>query len=594
MNQSIAFRRKIIYLVILVSTLVPLYLLGHPSDGTVDSGGLLAMMRQEFGIAESDLGEISPASATMKLATLGLRGVAATLLWEKAHEYRVRHEWDRFKASLNNIALLQPHYDKVWEHQAHNLAYNVSVEFDDYRQRYEMIREGTEFLTRGVRQNRKAPRLIWYTGWFYGQKIGKSDEKRQFRRLFADDKVLHESLLAEGIAVDSRDALGPLQKPDNWLVGRLWLNRGYGIVDAGVKIRRQTPINFFETGPKWSINHAEAIEKEGILDERAISAWTKAYEGWVKFGERSIETNSPFSVKLGGLDLLMEQKALKLVALQELAGKVYEDLKQEKVAILPIDVRKVYEKKPEDRTEAGNKAMPGIEASLQPSPFEIAQRLPPAKQLAASQIIADLEDLNARIQKTNGYRTQINYVYWESLAMAEQEERTVNARKLIFDAEKANADANIDLAIKLYEDAFEIWADIFDDYPILTIDDSADDLFNSIRRYMIAIDSEEMPEDFPLNAFAEMMRNEGINSAAAYELVREQQTELAERRRKELDEQERQRAAEAEAAEKKDAEAEVKPAVKIEAVDETTEEVKPDEDATGSPDDESSKASSAE
>ena len=99
MNQSTAFRRKIIYLVILVATLVPLYLLGQPSDGTIDSGGQLAAMRQEYGISESDLGEISPASETMKLASLGLRGVAATLLWEKAHKYRVLHEWDRLKAS---------------------------------------------------------------------------------------------------------------------------------------------------------------------------------------------------------------------------------------------------------------------------------------------------------------------------------------------------------------------------------------------------------------------------------------------------------------------------------------------------------------
>ena len=141
MNQSTAFRRKIIYLVILVATLVPLYALGQPSDGTKDSGGQLASMRQEFGISESDLGEISPASETMKLASLGLRGVAATLLWEMAHDYRVTHEWDRLKAALNNIALLQPHYDTVWEHQAHNLAYNVSIEFDAYRQRNEIDRK---------------------------------------------------------------------------------------------------------------------------------------------------------------------------------------------------------------------------------------------------------------------------------------------------------------------------------------------------------------------------------------------------------------------------------------------------------------------
>ncbi|MGB7324899.1 MAG: IRE (iron responsive element), partial [Rubripirellula sp.] len=297
MNRTTTLRRKLIYLVILVAMLIPLYLLGQPAGGKGDLGGELSEMRIKYNIAESDLGEISPASETMKLASLGLRGVAATLLWNKAHEYRVKHEWDRLKATLNNIALLQPHFDKVWEHQAHNLAYNVSTEFDDYRQRYEMVREGTEFLTRGVRQNRNAPRLIWYTGWFYGSKMGMSDEKAQFRRLFSDDEVLHEQLLTENIAVDSPEARGPLGKPDNWLVGRLWLNRGYEMVDAGVKIRRQTPINFYETGPKWRIQHAEAIEKEGILDERAQNAWEMAAEDWSSFGNRSIPTTSPFTIK---------------------------------------------------------------------------------------------------------------------------------------------------------------------------------------------------------------------------------------------------------------------------------------------------------
>ena len=97
MNRTSVFGRKLIYLVILVGMLVPLYLLGQPSAGRGDPGGRLSEMRDDFNIAESDLGEISPASETMKLASLGLRGVAATLLWNKAHEYRVLHEWDRLE-----------------------------------------------------------------------------------------------------------------------------------------------------------------------------------------------------------------------------------------------------------------------------------------------------------------------------------------------------------------------------------------------------------------------------------------------------------------------------------------------------------------
>ena len=115
MNQSIALRRKLLYLVILVLLIVPLYLLGQPpGGGGAAGGGVLAQMRDELEISESDLGEISPASETMKLMSLGMRGPAAALLWRKQHEYKVMHEWDRLKATLESIGLLQPHFDKVW------------------------------------------------------------------------------------------------------------------------------------------------------------------------------------------------------------------------------------------------------------------------------------------------------------------------------------------------------------------------------------------------------------------------------------------------------------------------------------------------
>ncbi|MEM9589169.1 MAG: IRE (iron responsive element), partial [Planctomycetota bacterium] len=349
MNLNTAFGKKIVYLLVLIGMLVPLFLLGQPAGGGGE-GGQLAEMRDSYNIAESDLGEISPASETMKLASLGLRGVAASLLWKKSHDYSVTHEWDRLKATLNNIALLQPHFDKVWEFQAWNLTYNVSREFDDYRQRYEMVREGTEYLTRGIRQNRNAPRLVWYTGWFYGSKIGMSDEKRQFRRLFADDSIQHEQLLEQKIAVDSPEALGPLNKPDNWLVGRLWLKRGYELVDSGIQIRRQTPLNFYETGPKWRIYHSEAIEKEGILDERAQNAWQLASQDWADFGDRSIPTTSPFTIKLGRVDDLREQLNERQQEFKRITGQAFMDAVQAKIDKLGPEYKAIAAKPESERT----------------------------------------------------------------------------------------------------------------------------------------------------------------------------------------------------------------------------------------------------
>lgn len=545
MNRTTTLRRKLIYLGILVAMLIPLYLLGQPSGGKNDLGGELSEMRIKYNIAESELGEISPSSETMKLASLGLRGVAATLLWNKAHEYKVLHEWDRLKATLNNIALLQPHFDKVWEHQAHNLAYNVSTEFDDYRQRYEMVREGTEFLTRGVRQNRAAPRLVWYTGWFYGAKMGMSDEKVQFRRLFADDDVLHDELLEEDIAVDSPEARGPLGKPDNWLVGRLWLNHGYDIVDAGVKIRRQTPINFYETGPKWRFRHAEAIEKEGVLDERAQNAWQMAAEDWSSFGNRSIPTTSPFTIKLDQLDELKRQKAEKVEQFRELNKTAFDAEKQQLIDSLPEKLLKLYEAPRQELRGNDLDMRESIESGLLPNLPNIARAADASIRLDSIQIVGEIDALEARISKTDGYRTQINYPYWKSLAQAEQEERTVRARRLIYDAEKANEDAELDRAIELYEEAFVVWAEIFDDYPILVIDDSASDLYESIRRYSIAIDSEELPEGFPLKTFVQLMGDYGqIDQQQYMEIQTTIETAAAERKR-ELEAEERRREEEA-------------------------------------------------
>jgi hypothetical protein len=517
MNRTTVLGRKLIYLVVLVAMLVPLYLLGQPAGHGTDVGGRLSVMRHDFNIAESDLGEISPASETMKLASLGLRGVAATLLWNRAHEYRVTHEWDRLKAAVNNIALLQPHSDKVWEFHAHNLTYNVSTEFDDYRQRYEMVREGTEFLQRGVRQNRNATRLIWYTGWFYGSKMGMSDEKIQFRKLFADDEVLHEALLEENIPVDSLEARGPLGKPDNWLVGRLWLNKGYALVDTGVKIRRQTPLNFYETGPKWRIKHAEAIEKEGILDDRAQIRWQMANEDWRAFGDRSIETTSPFSIKLGHLDDLKRRREQRLAEFRELAGEAYEVAEQEKIDALSPAAVALLSIPADQRTQEERELCEQIDEGVIPNLDALAKQTDPDSRLRAIELVTEMKDLSDRLRKTSGYRTQINYPFWLTLTEAEQEERTVRARKMIYDAEQANANADIDNAIELYEQAFAIWAEIFDDYPILTVDDTADEITESIRHYMIAIDSEEFPDDFPLLAFVDMKSQDpSLSSAESY------------------------------------------------------------------------------
>ena len=97
MIQNVAFQRKVLYLGIMALLMIPLYMIGHPAAGDPMSnkslpGGKLAKLRTLHDLSQAQLGEIDPASESMKLATLGLRGVAANILWTKANEYKKKRE----------------------------------------------------------------------------------------------------------------------------------------------------------------------------------------------------------------------------------------------------------------------------------------------------------------------------------------------------------------------------------------------------------------------------------------------------------------------------------------------------------------------
>ena len=154
MSNLSPFVRKIIYLVAIVVLLIPMSLVSRPGQvsetGKDNAGGKLARLRQEHKLSQAQLSEIDPASETMKLASLGLRGGAVNMLWMKAIDYKKKENYDQLAATLEALTKIQPSFVKVWEYQAHNLAYNVSMEFDDYEYRYHWVKKGLDFLKRGV------------------------------------------------------------------------------------------------------------------------------------------------------------------------------------------------------------------------------------------------------------------------------------------------------------------------------------------------------------------------------------------------------------------------------------------------------------
>jgi hypothetical protein len=185
----------------------------------------------------------------MKLATFGMRGVAANILWEKANRYKMKKDWTNLSATLNVLTELEPHFISVWKFQSWNLAYNVSTEFDDYRDRYRWVIAGIEFLIRGIGYNANEPRLYDDVGWYISHKIGKADEALQFRRLFKADDEFH-----------ARHHTPSPELRDNWLVGKQWYRRAEDLVAKGADLRGKSEVLFYSSRPMCQFYYAEALE----------------------------------------------------------------------------------------------------------------------------------------------------------------------------------------------------------------------------------------------------------------------------------------------------------------------------------------------
>jgi hypothetical protein len=522
MNWNAAFVRKIVYLGAIVVLLAPISLLGQPAtaprgaSGAVksDPGGLLARIRARHQLALSSLGEIDPASATMNFALVGMRGVAGTILWNQANYYKMTQDWDSLKATLNQLSKIQPHFVEVWRFQAWNLSYNVSVEFDDYRDRFHWVKKGIEFFIDGTRYNRGEPRMYDEIGWFFCHKIGRADEYRQYRRLFREDDDFHNLLRPHLPTFDPESYGADGSRPDSWKVGWLWQIKAQDLVDSGrAVVRGKSPLIFHSDPPMSLMNYAIAIEGEGILDEKAQYAWMRAGQAWHAYGERQLPSQEGFFVRLNDEERLAGQVPELRGQLDALAPNTRDQLSAERRKNLTADEIAAVDTPLEDRTpELRHLAYTGGQ-KLVVTDEEVARRAPPARQPEAFRLAARLADLERQLRVIRTYRQIVNFEYWRTRAEIEQTDAAIRARKLVVEADDlVLKDANLVAARAKYEQAWDEWAGIFDKYPVMLEDVVAEDLVASIARYRSLLDqfSETLPADFKLRKLLEAQHRDWL------------------------------------------------------------------------------------
>ncbi|MEL0095421.1 MAG: hypothetical protein VW875_06200 [Planctomycetaceae bacterium] len=513
MNLETSFKRKVSYITGIVLLLFPLFYLGQPATSDTDGGrgGKLAQLRAENYLAQSNLGEIDPVSSTMQLATFGLRPIAVIVLWEKATRFQKMEDYDNVTATVNQISKLQPNFVSIWKFQAHNLAYNISVDFDNYRHRYQWVRRGIDFLMEGTQYNSQDAKLVQEVGAYTGSKIGGSDEKRQFRRLFSEDDPFHQRMENYGLEMDSQLVAGVDGKPDNWKVANRWYQKSEDVAkfsDGGI---RGDWLMFYERKPQALIYYAISLEDEGYLDTNAQQAFATAHGGLVELGALDILS------KFTGTMLRLNQGAefqRKLDDLRKEMDKLGSDVRSQQREKRFSELSKPHQEAlnlaPELRTEYHKRMVQEATQMLFVSETDVANAMPEEVKEQALLLAAEAEAMAMKADAVSYMRSMINYDYWLRRCEMEQLDLAINARKTTAKADELFVAARLQPAREEYEKAWAMWTDIFEKYPTMITRDTGQNLMPSIGNYVELLSQfdEDVPEGFALQELVDLAEQE--------------------------------------------------------------------------------------
>jgi hypothetical protein len=159
-----------------------------------------------------------------------------------------------------------------------------------------------------------------------------------------------------------------------------------------------------------------------------------------------------------------------------------------------------------DRKEAEQTLAYEAEELLRVTPEKLAKKaaeMAPDKAREAKEIAAELMEKDLLARYINNYKGTTNYDYWALRCEFEQSRAAVAARSLVYRARRLfKEEADPVGAKKLYEEAFDRWAEVLTEFPKLKDGDgtTGDDVMVFIVEYKDVLEQldEQLADDFPL------------------------------------------------------------------------------------------------
>ena len=120
----------------------------------------------------------------------GFRGLISNFLWMRANDLQMNDQYFEAAQLANWITDLEPHFAQVWVYEGWNMAYNISVKFKDFPDRWRWVRNGIELLRdRGLQYNPDNTLIYQNLAWFYQHKMGANldDANNYYKTAWAQE-----------------------------------------------------------------------------------------------------------------------------------------------------------------------------------------------------------------------------------------------------------------------------------------------------------------------------------------------------------------------------------------------------------------------
>jgi len=145
--------------------------------------------RAQFGLTHAEVLENAPPMLAFTTVALGgFRGLISNFLWIRSDDLQQDDKFFEAAQLASWITDLEPHFTQVWLFQAWNMAYNISVKFKDFADRWRWVENGIELLRdQGLRYNPDEPLIYRELAWFFQHKMGQNldDANLYYKREWA-------------------------------------------------------------------------------------------------------------------------------------------------------------------------------------------------------------------------------------------------------------------------------------------------------------------------------------------------------------------------------------------------------------------------